>query len=433
LCYSYTSVMATLERAPRADLLLSRRAGRIADELESAAADGWLLYDFRGSNPAFSRLLALRPPTSSGSAQAARPISVQSTRRAFLYVPRRGEPRLLIHHVDAGNFARLGVEVTAYGGRAEMLEQVGGLLSGARRVLMEYSPGNAIPYVSRVDAGTLDLVRGLGVEVLSSADALASVAAAWDAADLASHQRAAQALERAKDGLFSAIRSRLALGAIWTEFEAQQYLVRLMQDDGLEFDHPPIVAVGPHAGDPHYAPEPEVALPIQPGDLVLVDLWARETQRADGGLGAYADITWMATAADFPPGEQVAVWELVRGARDGAVRFLEERIGAAQTVQGGEIDRVARSAIAAAGYGSAFTHRTGHSIGWLSAHGDGVNIDDFETHDTRLLRPGAAFSIEPGVYLPTFGVRSEINVVITPGGLVQVTTPPQIDLVRLVV
>ena len=400
----------------RSDLLLVRRAARIHDELEGAAADGWLIYDFRGSNPAFGRLLSSH---------------TQSTRRAFLFIPKNGEPRLLIHHVDAGNFGRLGLEVQPFGGRDDMLERLRDLLGGARRVLMEYSPGNAIPYVSRVDAGTLELVRSLGIDVLSSADALASVVAAWDAADIQSHQRAAQALERSKDGLFSALHSRLALGATWTEYEAQQHLVQLMEAEGLEFDHPPIVAVGRHASDPHYAPAPEVALPIHAGDLLLVDLWARETSRPDGGPGAYADITWMATAADEPPAEQLSVFDTVRSARDAAVAFIEQRIAASQPVQGGEVDRVARGVIEQAGYAAAFTHRTGHSIGWHGAHGDGINIDDFETHDTRLLRPGAAFSIEPGIYLEDFGVRSEINVVITPGGQVRVTTPPQQALVTL--
>jgi Xaa-Pro aminopeptidase len=268
--------------------------------------------------------------------------------------------------------------------------------------------------------------------VLSSADALASVVAAWDAADLASHQRAADALNRAKDGLFSAIHSRLAMGEEWTEFDAQLQLTQLMLDDGLEYDHPPVVAVGPHASDPHYAPTKETASPIRTGDLLLVDLWAREARRPDGGIGAYADITWMATAADDPPGEHLAVWEAVKSARDAAVALVEQRLTTSEPVQGREVDRVARETIRAAGYGDAFTHRTGHSIGWLSAHGDGVNIDDFETHDTRVLRPGAAFSIEPGVYLPTFGVRSEIDVAITAGGQLRVTTPPQQELVRLV-
>jgi Xaa-Pro aminopeptidase len=400
----------------RSDLLLVRRAARIHDELEGAAADGWLIYDFRGSNPAFGRLLSSH---------------TQSTRRAFLFIPKNAEPRLLIHHVDAGNFGRLGLDVQPFGGRDEMLERLCDLLGGARRVLMEYSPGNAIPYVSRVDAGTLELVRSLGIDVLSSADALASVVAAWDAADIQSHQRAAQALERSKDGLFSALHSRLALGARWTEYEAQQHLVQLMEAEGLEFDHPPIVAVGRHASGPHYAPAPEVALPIHAGDLLLVDLWARETNRPDGGPGAYADITWMATAADQPPAEQLLVFDTVRSARDAAVAFIEQRIAASQPVQGAEVDRAARSVIERAGYAAAFTHRTGHSIGWHGAHGDGVNIDDFETHDTRLLRPGAAFSIEPGIYLEDFGVRCEINVVITPGGQVRVTTPPQQALVPL--
>src|SRR5437588_1817267 len=409
--------MTIAEQPARADLLLARRAGRIADELERSAADGWLVYDFRGSNPAFGRLLGSGLPT--------------STRRAFLYIQPDAEPRLLIHHVDAGNFSRLGLDVRPYGGREELVVALTTLLGAARRVLMEYSPGNAIPYVSRVDAGTIDLVRGLGVEVLSSADALASVVAAWDSADIASHQRAAQALERAKDGLFSAIRSHVALGSQWTEFDAQQHLVTLMREEGLEFDHPPVVAVGAHAGDPHYAPTADLALPIRDGALVLTDLWAREAQRPDGGDGAYADITWMATAAVSPPNDQVRVWEAVRDARDAAVRLIEERLAAHEPVQGAEVDRAARRVIQTAGFGSAFTHRTGHSIGWHGPHGDGVNIDDFETHDTRVLRPGASFSIEPGVYLPTFGVRSEINVVITPGNAVKVTTPPQQELVQL--
>jgi len=299
-------------------------------------------------------------------------------------------------------------------------------------VLMEYSPGNAIPYVSRVDGGTLDLVRSFGVEVHSSADALAAVVAAWDSADIASHQRAADALDRCKDGLFSAMQSRLGMGIDWNEVEAQQHLVRLMQEQGLEFDHPPIIAVNRHAGDPHYAPVPDKALPIKAGDLVLCDVWAREKERADGGVGAYADITWMASAADPIPGDHLRIWETVRSARDAAVEFIEDQLEAGESVQGGAVDRVARAVIEKAGYGKAFTHRTGHSIGWLGAHGDGVNIDDFETHDTRLLRPGAAFSIEPGVYLSSFGVRSEIDVVITPGNQVKVTTRRQTDIVRLV-
>lgn len=399
-------------------LPLGAWAPRIAAEVEHARADGWLLYDFRGSNPAFSRLLGDGLP--------------QSTRRAFLYIPAQGEPRLLIHHVDAGNFARLGLAVTSYGGRDEMVRCLNSLLAGARRVLMEYSPGNAIPYVSRVDAGTLEMVRALGVDVLSSAEALAAVIAVWDEADLASHERAAAGLARARDTLFEALRNSLANNSpAWTEVDAQRHLLRVFAEQGLECDHPPIVAVNAHAGDPHYAPEPVVALPIQEGDLVLVDLWAREVNRPDGKAGAYADITWMATAAASPPPEQLRVWEAVRSARDAAVGLLIERVQAGAPVQGAELDRAARRVINDAGYGPAFTHRTGHSLGWDAAHGDGVNIDDFETHDRRLLRPGAAFSIEPGVYLPGFGVRSEVNVVLTRDGAVRVTTPPQRDLVRL--
>src|SRR5919198_1986754 len=312
--------------------LLERRRERLADELARTAADGWLVYDFRGSNPAFGRLLGHGVP--------------KSTRRAFLFVPPGHlPPRLLIHHVDAGNFSRLGLEVIAYGGHDDLLAGLRTLLGSARRVLMEYSPGNAIPYVSRVDAGTLEVVRSFGVEVVSSADALASVVAAWDAADLASHERAAQALERAKDGLFAALTSVLALCQVWTEVDAQEHLLQAFEQEGLECDHPPNVSVNAHAADPHYAPAPDLAFPIRHGDLVLVDLWAREKHRPDGGPGAYADITWMATASDSPPPEQVQVWETVRGARDAAVRFIQDRLAAGQPPQGGEVDRVARQVI----------------------------------------------------------------------------------------
>jgi Xaa-Pro aminopeptidase len=398
-------------------VLLERRADRIDAELDRAAADGWLLYDFRGSNPAFSRLLGEVP---------------LSTRRAFLYRPRRGASRLLIHHVDAGNYGRLGLEVTPYGSYQELLAGVQGLLGEARRVLMEYSPGNAIPYVSRVDAGTLELIRSLGCEVLSSADALAAVVAAWDAADIASHERAVGVLYRAREALYAELREVLARDEIWTEVDAQRRLAELMVNDGLEMDHPPIVAVNKHAADPHYAPAPEVALPIRRGDLLLLDLWGREAHRPDGGLGAFADITWVASAAEREPAERQQVWQAVRAGRDTAVRLIDERFAAGLPLQGAEVDRAARGSIEAAGWGAAFRHRTGHSIGWHGAHGDGVNIDDFETHDTRLLAPGASFSIEPGIYLETFGVRSEINMVITPEGRARVTTPLQRELVPLV-
>lgn len=411
-------MVATPSRA--GELLLRQRADRIQAELERAQADGWLVYDFRGANPVFGRLFGAGLP--------------QSTRRAFLYIPagENASPRLLIHHVDAGNFARLGVDVRSYGGRDDLLAGLRELLGPARRVLMEYSPGNAIPYVSRVDGGTLDLVRGMCVEISTSADLLAAVVAAWDEADLASHRRAAQLLDQARDALFSHLRRALAAGETLSEVDAQQLLVGFFEAHHLEYDHPPIVAVNQHAGDPHYAPEVALALPIQRGDLVLVDLWAREAQRADGQEGAYADITWMATAAERVPDEQLSVWETVRDARDAAVRLLEQRVPAGQPTQGGEVDRAARHVIEAAGYGEAFTHRTGHSIGWQAAHGDGVNIDDFETHDTRLLRPGASFSIEPGIYLRGFGVRSEIDAAIRPDGVFEVTTSIQRDLVKLV-
>lgn len=408
---------AAQREQPKPVLFLRQRADVLAVSIQQSGADGWLVYDFRGSNPAFARLIGIDLP--------------QSTRRAFLLITATGDARLVIHHVDAGNFERLGLPVRAYGSREEMLQALGDTLGAARRVLMEYSPGNAIPYVSRVDGGTLELVRALGVEVLSSADALASVVARWDGADLASHERAARALEESKDALFEVLRGVLARGETWTEVDAQSYLVGELQRRGMEFDHPPIVAVDAHAGDPHYAPAPETALAIRRGSLLLTDLWVREARRPDGKTGAYADVTWMATAAERIPEEQERVWQVVRDARDAAVRLLQERLERGARVQGGEVDQAARRHIAASGYGDFFTHRTGHSIGWNSAHGDGVNIDDYETHDTRVLRPGASFSIEPGVYLPTFGVRSEIDCVVTERAELRVTTEQQRDLVRL--
>lgn len=388
----------------------------IVQELERADADAWVVADFRGSNPAFARLLGQE--------------ALKSTRRAFLVARRDRGPELLIHHVDAGNFRRLGLPVHPYRSRDEQIARLRDLLAGCRLVLMEYSPLGAIPYVGRVDAGTIELVRSLGVEVGSSADLLAAVVAHWSERDLRLHRQAAAALDAARDALFAALGAALRRGATWTELDAQRFLLERFAAAGLESDHPPIVAVNAHAGDPHYAPTAEHALPIAPGDLVLVDLWARVAQPGDGQPGAYADITWMAVAAERPTAQQEQVWQIVRAARDAAVEFLRQRWSAGAPVAGYEVDRVARALIERAGYGAAFTHRTGHSLGWDSAHGEGVNIDGFETHDTRQLRPGAAFSIEPGIYLPEFGVRSEINVAITASG-VEVTTPPQQEIVRL--
>jgi len=384
----------------------------IQADLAERGLDGWLLWDFRGQNP---------------TAVAALDLSGHMLTRRWAYlVPREGEPVLLVHRIEAGSMPKKPGGVVTYAGYRELHDRLRSLLAGRRRVAMEYCALGAIPYLSRVDAGTIELVRSFGVEVISSADLVQQFLCRLSPAQIETHRRAALAIDRAKDEAFRFIAERIRAGRPALETEVQARIVAAFAEGGLITDHPPIVAVDEHAGDPHYVPRAEVARPCARGALVLIDLWAKENDPA----AVFADITWMGYAGETPPARIAEVFDVVVAGRDLGLETVRRRHVAAAALEGWMVDRAVRDFITEQGYGEHFVHRTGHNIGAHADHGDGANLDDLETHDTRALVPGLCFSIEPGVYLPEFGVRSEINVVLESDGP-KVYTPAQRELVRV--
>ena len=359
---------------------------------------GWLIYDYLGCNPVL--------------AQVATP-SGHVTRPVFLLVPADGAPRLLTHHVDAGKFADAGVDTVVYSSRTTLERALRDAVAGCSRLAMEYSPRNSLPRVSRVDAGTVELVRSMGPEVVSSADLMQYATQRWSPEQLAGHQRSADALGRIVNEAFARIGQRLSQreAGSATEFEIAEFIRRRFREEGLTTTDGPIVSINAHCSDPHYEPASEGSSVFAPGDWVLIDLWARE----DTPGSVYADITWTAYVGDNPPERHREVFDIVLGARDAALGFLKDAHARDETIQGWQADEVARQYITERGYGDYFTHRLGHSI-YHTVHGEGVNLDNFETHDTRRIIPGVGFSIEPGIYLPEFGVRSEIDAYMSEDG-----------------
>ena len=410
--------------------------------LKAEGLPGWLVYDYRGLNPIFRQVI-----TPSGHV----------TRQCFLFIPASGEPRLLVHHVDAGKFAAAGIELAVYRGRESMLEGLQGILSGLGRVAMEYSPLNALPRVSRVDAGTIELVRSLGVEVVSSADVMQYATQRWSPEQLEGHRRTTAELGEIVNRAFDYIGERLSQKP--TEFDVAEFIRARFREEGLETPDGPVVSVNAHCSDPHYEPEEGTSSVIKPGDWVLIDLWAKPTAPppsltggnaastsprrgpdtasppltkwgSDGGQeSVYGDITWVAYVGAAVPQRHQEIFDIVIGARDAALSFLEESYSKGETVQGWQADAVAREHITQRGYGEFFTHRLGHSIGG-EVHSEAVNLDGFETHDTRSIIPGVGFSIEPGIYLPEFGVRSEIDAYMSETGP-YATSPVQREVVLI--
>lgn len=401
--------------------------------LQAHQLDGWLLYDFRGTNPVALHVAGL---TTSGS------------RRWFLWIPAEGAPRWLIHAIEDSTFRSVRAEVagamTRYAGWRELEAKLAALVQTphgpAQRIAMEYSPQNAIPYVSLIDAGTKELVeRVTGAEIISSADLVQIAQAVLDEAQIASHRRAAAVCLAAKDAAFDFIRTKLAAGATTTEYAVQQFIVDFFVARRMDYDHPAIVSVNAHAADPHYAPTADQHAPIRPGDMVLIDLWARETNAPHD---CFADLTWVGYCGAEAPAKAREVFAVVAAGRDAAVRLMQERLAAGAPIHGYEVDDACRNVIEAAGYGDAFFHRTGHSLG-VKVHYNGVNIDNYETQDRRSLMPGVLFTIEPGVYLPTcdfdgsgrnlgLGIRSEINCLATATGLEVTTLPLQTEIIPLI-
>ena len=392
------------------------------DFLSQEGLTGWLVYDYRDSNPVFNQLV-----TPSGHV----------TRPCFLYVASVSPPRLLVHHVDAGKFVSCGLDLTVYSSRQSMIESLRQMLSGAPNVAMEYSPQNALPRVSKVDAGTVELVRSLGVVVESSADLMQFTTQRWSQEQLEEHRRSAAKLGRIVKEAFEYTGTRLKDDI--TEFQVAEFIRRRFGEEELATPDGPIVATNAHASDPHFEPADEGSSVIRPGDWMLIDLWAKPTQSPasplrKGGLeggheSVYADITWVAYVGDTVPKHHQQIFDIVIGARDAALKSLEDSFQQGLVVQGWQADDVARRFIEERGYGEYFTHRLGHSISH-EVHGDAVNLDGFETQDTRHIIPGIGFSIEPGIYLPEFGVRSEIDAYMSGTGPM-VTSPVQREVVLI--
>jgi Xaa-Pro aminopeptidase len=381
---------------------------RAQQHLKAQGIDGWLLYDYRGMNPIFWDTVGhIR----------------NVTRPCWLWIPSQGKSRLLVSYVDQGRFAHLGLATTLFVSRRDMTRRLEEMLRGARRIAMEYSPLGELPRVSRVDAGTLQLVEGLGVEVVSSADTLQFAAQRWSEADLTSHMAAARKLDAIVHEAFQYIGKATPSGP--TESEVADLIRRRFEEEGLQTADGPVVAVNEHSSDPHFEPGPETSRAIGPGDWVLIDLWARTS----GDDAMYADITWTAYVGERVPERHQRVFDAVIGARDAALAALNDGFASGRILQGQELDKVARDHIERAGYGPHFNHRLGHSLG-REVHGNAVNLDGWETRDTRRVIPGLAVTIEPGIYLREFGVRSEIDVYISESGP-QVTTAVQRSVVLI--
>lgn len=370
---------------------------------------GWLLYDYRGMNPIFW-------DTVGDVANVTRP--------CWLWIGADDAPRLLVSYVDQGRFAHLGIDTALFVSRGDMRAKLGGMLAGARRIAMEYSPQGALPRVSRVDAGTLELVRSFGVEVVASADLLQYATQRWDGAQLRSHVAAAEALGVIVQQAFRRIGDTIDDAP--TEFEIAEFIRRRFREEGMAVTDGPVVAANAHAADPHFEPTEANTAAIGRGDWVLIDLWTRQLHPD----AMFADITWTAYVGSRVPARHRQAFEAVIGARDAAVDMLERAHRRGDALQGWQVDARAREYIAAAGFGEHFNHRLGHSLG-REVHSNAVNLDGWETHDTRALIAGVAVTIEPGVYLPgEFGVRSEIDVFVGEDGP-QVTTQVQRDVVLI--
>ncbi|CAN5594003.1 M24 family metallopeptidase [soil metagenome] len=365
------------------------------DFLRRQQIDGWLIYDFRGSNPLLNQLL---------------PGKRWTTRRALLFVPANGAPVLLNHSIDAGQFASVDVRRESYLSWQDLTAWLVRATAGARRVAMDYAPGGTLPAVSIVDAGTVEMVRALGVDVVSSADLIQACLAVWSEDAQREHAKASAEVARIKDGAFDFIRQALRRGQPVNEFEVQQQIVSAFADAGLEFPEPPIVAANAHSGDPHFEVSQASPARIQKGDWVLIDLWAR----VPGEENIFSDIPWVGCAGE-PSAKQREVFDVVKAARDACVQSAHRAWSAKQPQQGWQLDDAARDVIIQAGYREYIRHRTGHSLSrGPKVHGLGVNIDNLETHDTRQIMAGIGYTVEPGVYLPEFGVRLEINLFVDP-------------------
>jgi Xaa-Pro aminopeptidase len=385
----------------------------LQDALRSQGLDGWLIYDFRGSNPVLAHFA---------------PQARWTTRRVWMLIRRDGSPVVLVHFIDAPQFASLDAEVRVFRGREDMLRELSRLVGGLQRLAMEYSPMNELPVVSKVDAGAVELVRSFGAEVVSSADLMQRTLARWTEDALRAHQEAQQVTTRIKDDAFALVRTRLRAGDPLREGDVRDFILAGFAQAGLDPDHPPIVGVNEHSGDPHYEVPATGGAPIRRGDWLLIDLWARHP----GDHHVFTDITWTAQCGGQVPGERRHAFEAVRDARIACFKLAVDSFRSGHPATGAELDEAARGVLQSRGYADYIRHRTGHSLSpGGNIHGVGMNLDALETRDFRRITAGTGFTIEPGVYLPGFGVRNEIDVYVDPVSGPRVTSCQQDELLVL--
>jgi Xaa-Pro aminopeptidase len=386
---------------------------RIQEAIQSAGLDGWLFCDFRRSNLLAYRVLGM-------------PEDGFYTRRWFYFVPARGEPTAIISSVEPHVLRELPGQRQIFRSWEELHRLLGETLQGAHKIAMEYSPMNAIPTMARVDAGTVELVRSLGKEVVSSANLMQRFVAVLSQARIEMHREAGRRLMAIKDALLATIAQQLRAGEAISEYSVQQDFLGRIHAAGLITEGAPIIAVNAHAGDPHYGPSAQEHAPIREGDLLLLDFWARLPQSDS----VFADYTWTTFVGAQVPEKYARIFEIVRQARDTGISFLRQHVEQGKPVQGYQVDDEVRAVIASASYGDYYVHRTGHSITTVE-HGDGANLDNLETHDEREILPETCCSVEPGIYLPEFGVRSEVNVLVHANSIEVTGVPMQEHLIPL--
>jgi Xaa-Pro aminopeptidase len=391
---------------------LNMQIEEIQKALREEKVDGWLFFDHHQRDPLAYRVLKLAPGRT-------------VTRRWYYLIPAHGDPKGLVHAIESGVLTGMPGSMQIYSSWGAQVDGLKSLLAGCRRVAMQYSPNCAIPYVSLVDGGTLELVRGTGVEVVTSANLIQLFEARWSAEQFDMHIEAGKRVDSVRAAAFQHIGAALNAGQKITEWDVNRFIREGFEKAGMVTDHGPIVAVNANMSNPHYEPEPETSLPIRKGDAVLIDMWAKLDQPG----GVYYDITWTGYCGTHPPSALQNVFDVVTGARDRAIERVTTAIGRNETIQGFQVDDAARGHIKEKGFGEYFVHRTGHSIG-EEVHGTGANMDNLETHDERRIIPRTCFSIEPGVYLPEFGIRSEVNIYVGEGNAV-VTGERQLRLVAI--
>jgi Xaa-Pro dipeptidase len=394
---------------------VKQRIADIQKAIKKEGFDGWLLYDFRGSNHFASQIMAI-------------PAHLHRTRRTFYFIPAQGTPQKLVHNIESGNLDHLPGKKRIYIGWRSFEEHLARMLKKADKVAMEYSPRNALPYVSIVDAGIIELIRRARVSVVSSANLIQRFEAVWSSVQYRQNMTTARYCLEIMHKAFAYIGKELMTNRIITEFDVQEFILDQFKKRSLVTDYPPNCSINENSANPHYEPTPEKSLRIKEGDFILIDLWAK----ADDVNSTYSDITWVGYAGESVPKKYSKIFGIVKESRDAAFQIVKDAMKSGKLIRGCDVDDVARGVIEKHGYGRYFVHRTGHSIG-KTLHDNGANLDNLETKDIRRIIPETSFTIEPGIYFPgKFGIRSEIDVFVEKTGKVVVTAgPPQQEVIPI--